>query len=301
MMLAARCRIVLLSTDPMPTPPVPPTYYQQLGLSPQASLEEVKTAYRKRARQFHPDSLPADTPEVLRQLAQREFLQLQRAYRVLSDSQQRQAYDLSLKPKPLPPRPVVQVVPVPEPIPPTPSWPALLSAGLAGAALCLTGLALWNSLSPAQGLDMASKTAVADALESPANPELALTASSPTEPTVAVVSSSRLDGALSAEATTLAQATSSEAPFQPSPEQIDRFARTLLAVQPLLEATQNRLEQANGSEERRQIEQQFETAATKVIAANQLTPEEYHRISASAQVDPQVAASVTAAVRRWMP
>jgi curved DNA-binding protein CbpA len=241
---------------------------------------------------------------VLRQLAQREFLQLQRAYRVLSDSQQRQAYDLSLKPKPLPPRPLVQVVPVPEPTPAAASWPSLLSAGLAGAALCLTGLALWNSLSPAQGLDIASKTAVADALESPANPEPALTASSPTVPTVAIVSSSRLDGALpsdSTEATTLAQATPSEVPFQPSPEQINRFARTLLEVQPLLEATQNRLEQANGSEERRQIEQQFETAATKVIAANQLTPEEYHRISASAQADPQVAASVTAAVRRWMP
>ncbi len=295
---------VLLTMDPMSTPPAPPSYYQQLGLSPQASLEEVKTAYRKRARQFHPDSLPADTPEVLRQLAQREFLQLQRAYRVLSDSQQRQAYDLSLKPKPLPPRPLVQGVPVPEPIPPTPSWPALLSAGLAGAALCLTGLALWNSLSPAQGLDMASKTAVTDALESPVNPEPALTASSPTEPTVAIVSSSRLDGALpsdSTEATTLAQAAPSEVPFHPSPEQINRFARTLLAVQPLLEATQNRLQRANSSEERRQIEQQFETAATKVIAAHQLTPEEYHRISASAQADPQVAASVTAAVRRWMP
>ncbi|MEN9222225.1 MAG: DnaJ domain-containing protein [Thermostichus sp. BF3_bins_97] len=292
----------------MPTPPVSSTYYQQLGLSPQASLEEIKTAYRNLARQVHPDSLPADTPEVLRQLAQREFLQLQRAYRVLSDSQQRQAYDLSLKPKPLPPRPPVQVVPVPEPAPPTPSWPALLSAGLAGAALCLTGLALWNGLSPAQGLDMASKTAVVDALESPpSNPEPALGA---TSPAVAIVSSSRLDGALpsnslsnSPEAAPLVQAPlpEPEAPFQPSPEQINRFARTLLEVQPLLEATQNRLEQANGSEERQQIEQQFETAASKVIAANQLTPEEYHRISASAQSDPQVAASVTAAVRRWMP
>lgn len=287
----------------MPTPP--PTYYQQLGLSPQASPDEIKTAYRNRARQVHPDSLPAETPEYLRQLAQREFLQLQRAYRVLSDSQQRQAYDLSLKPKPLPPPP--PVVPVPEPLPPTPSWSTVLSAGLAGAALCLAGLALWNGLSPAPSLDMASKTAVADALESSANPEVALAASSPG---VTIVSSSQLDGALpsdspssSVEAASLAQAPlpEPEAPFQPSPEQINRFARTLLQVQPLLEATQNRLEQANGSEERQQIEQQFETAASKVIAANQLTPEEYHRISASAQSDPQVAASVTAAVRRWMP
>ncbi|MFS8880696.1 DUF4168 domain-containing protein [Synechococcus sp. H55.11] len=48
------------------------------------------------------------------------------------------------------------------------------------------------------------------------------------------------------------------------------------------------------------MEQQFETAAAKVIAAHQLTPEDYHRISASAQSDPGVAAAVTAAVRRWM-
>lgn len=284
----------------MSIPPTPFTYYQQLGISPQASLDEIKTAYRNRARQVHPDSLPADTPEVLRQLAQREFLQLQRAYRVLSDSQQRQAYDLSLKP--LPSRPPVQVVPVPEP-PPTPSWPTVLSAGLAGAALCLMGLALWNGLSPVRGLDMASKTAVVNALDSPSNPEPALAASSPA---MARVGSSQVDGAFpsnQAESVTLAQVPlpEPEAPFQPSPEQINRFARALLEVQPLLEATQNRLEQTNSSEERQQIEQQFETAASKVIAAHQLTPEEYHRIFASTQSDPQVAASVTAAVRRWMP
>lgn len=229
----------------MPTLPASPTYYQQLGLSPQASLEEIKAAYRQRARELHPDRLPADIPARLRQLAQREFLQLQHAYRVLSDSQQRRAYDLSLMSKPLPPHAPVQVVL--EPTATSVSWLALLSAGLIGAA---SG---WDGDLPAT----------------------------------------------SSETMTSAPASLSEATSPPSSEQIDRFARTLLAVQPLLESTQNRLQQANSSEERRQIEQQFEAAAAEIIVAHQLTPEDYQRISASAQLDPQVAAAITAAVRRW--
>ncbi len=274
---------------------LPSTYYQQLGLDPQASLEEIKTAYRQRARQVHPDSLPAETPEYLRQLAQREFLQLQRAYRVLSDSQQRRAYDLSLKGKPSPPRPVV--VTVAEPAPSCPGWLTLLSAGLTGAAVCLLGLAAWHQLSPVQSLEMSQKMSLGDAPASAANSE-------PT-PTISPVSSSRENVTSPAEPAdrpeTMAPVPPSEVPFQPSAEQINRFARALLQLQPLLEATQNRLQQANSSEEQQQIEQEFENAATKVIVANQLTPEEYQRISASAQSDPQVAASVTAAVRRWRP
>lgn len=270
----------------MPTLPASPTYYQQLGLSPQASLEEIKAAYRQRARELHPDRLPADIPAGLRQLAQREFLQLQHAYRVLSDSQQRRAYDLSLMSKPLPPHAPVQVVL--EPTATSVSWLALLSAGLIGAALCLAGLALWNALNPAQDLDAAGRVA----LQAPANPN----------PSPSPRPDSGWDGdlpATSSETMTSAPASLSEATSPPSSEQIDRFARTLLAVQPLLESTQNRLQQANSSEERRQIEQQFEAAAAEIIVAHQLTPEDYQRISASAQLDPQVAAAITAAVRRW--
>ncbi|MFS8815324.1 curved DNA-binding protein CbpA [Thermostichus sp. MS-CIW-21] len=264
----------------MSTPSVFPTYYQQLGLSPQASLEEIKAVYRRRVREIHPDRLPADLPEGLRQLAQREFLQLQQAYRVLSDSRQRRAYDLSLQPSPLP---------VPQPTVAPAGWLALLSAVLSGAALCLASLALWNARIPAQGLDVAGKTAVVGA------PQLSGNA----DPSLATVPQTSETGNAS-ERRISAPAAPSEDFLKPSPEQVDRFARALLAVQPLLAATQTRLQQAKGSEERRQIEQQFETAAAKIIAAHQLTPEDYHRISASAQSDPGVAAAVTAAVRRWM-
>ncbi|MGQ9837880.1 MAG: DnaJ domain-containing protein [Cyanobacteriota bacterium] len=292
----------------MPTPP--PTYYQQLGLSPQASLEEIKTAYRNRVCQVDPDRLPAETPESLRQVAQREFLQLQRAYRVLSDSRQRQAYDLSLKSKPLPPCPPVSVAPVPELISPTPNWPTLLSAGLAGAALCLMGLAFWNSLSPTPSLDMTSKTGIVNAIRlrgasgvaDPIDMPVDMPGSAETVLNSLALGEASVQEVTASPATTVTTTTAqSETPFQPSAEQIDRFARALVQVQPLLQATQNRLEQANSSEERQQIEQQFEKAASKVIAANQLTLEEYHRISAIAQSDSQVAASVTAAARRWMP
>ncbi|MGY2836947.1 DUF4168 domain-containing protein [Thermostichus sp. MS-CIW-41] len=163
-----------------------------------------------------------------------------------------------------------------------------MSAGLIGAALCLAGLALWNAFNPAQDLDAAGRVA----LQAPANPD----------PSPSPRPDSGWDGdlpATSSETMTSAPASLSEATSPPSPEQIDRFARTLPAVQPLLESTQNRLQQANSSEERRQIEQQFEAAAAEIIVAHQLTPEDYQRISASAQLDPQVAAAITAAVRRW--
>jgi molecular chaperone DnaJ len=62
-------------------------YYELLGVSRQASAEEIKKAYRKRARQLHPDANP-DNPE-----AAEQFKELSKAYSVLSDDQQRARYD----------------------------------------------------------------------------------------------------------------------------------------------------------------------------------------------------------------
>lgn len=62
-------------------------YYELLGVSRQASADELKKAYRKRAREVHPDANP-DNPE-----AAERFKELSKAYAVLSDDQQRARYD----------------------------------------------------------------------------------------------------------------------------------------------------------------------------------------------------------------
>lgn len=61
-------------------------HYSALGVSPNASLELIKSAYRRKAAQYHPDRNAApDAPA--------RFREAQAAYEVLSDPAGRKAYD----------------------------------------------------------------------------------------------------------------------------------------------------------------------------------------------------------------
>jgi molecular chaperone DnaJ len=62
-------------------------YYEVLGLSREASQTEIKKAYRRLARDHHPDANPGDTG------AEERFKELTEAYEVLSSPQARRAYD----------------------------------------------------------------------------------------------------------------------------------------------------------------------------------------------------------------
>jgi curved DNA-binding protein len=62
-------------------------YYQTLGLAKGASDKDIKSAYRKLARKYHPDLNPNDTE------AQKKFQQLNEANEVLSDPEKRKKYD----------------------------------------------------------------------------------------------------------------------------------------------------------------------------------------------------------------
>jgi molecular chaperone DnaJ len=61
--------------------------YEILGVSKNASAEEIKKAYRKLARQYHPDKNPGDTE------AEERFKEIQGAYDILSDPEKRKQYD----------------------------------------------------------------------------------------------------------------------------------------------------------------------------------------------------------------
>src|SRR5262247_2745880 len=66
---------------------MPRDYYEVLGISRDASEADIKKAYRKLARQYHPDRNPGDKD------AEERFKEVQGAYDVLSDAEKRKQYD----------------------------------------------------------------------------------------------------------------------------------------------------------------------------------------------------------------
>ncbi len=69
-----------------------PDYYATLGLDKKATPEEIKKAYRKLARQYHPDRNPGDKQ------AEARFKGISQAHDVLGDPQKRKQYDQSPSP-----------------------------------------------------------------------------------------------------------------------------------------------------------------------------------------------------------
>ena len=62
-------------------------YYEVLGLSKSASDDEIKKAYRKLAKKYHPDMNPGD------KAAEESFKEVNEAYAVLSDPDKKSKYD----------------------------------------------------------------------------------------------------------------------------------------------------------------------------------------------------------------
>src|SRR6185437_562977 len=71
---------------PMPTT-TKQDYYELLGVPRKAAQKDIRQAYRKLARKYHPDLNPGDKS------AEEKFKQVQEAYDVLSDAKKRQMYD----------------------------------------------------------------------------------------------------------------------------------------------------------------------------------------------------------------
>ena len=62
-------------------------YYELLGVPRKATAKDIRAAFRKLARKYHPDLNPGD------KASEEKFKQLQEAYDILSDSKKRQMYD----------------------------------------------------------------------------------------------------------------------------------------------------------------------------------------------------------------
>ena len=62
-------------------------YYEVLGVTKNASADDIKKAYRKKAKEYHPDLHPGDKD------CEAKFKEVNEAYEVLSDQDKRSKYD----------------------------------------------------------------------------------------------------------------------------------------------------------------------------------------------------------------
>ncbi|XP_071709706.1 NAD(P)H-quinone oxidoreductase subunit T, chloroplastic [Rutidosis leptorrhynchoides] len=67
------------------------SHYQFLGVPAEADLEEIKTAYRRLSKEYHPDTTSLPLKD-----ASQMFMKLREVYNVLSDSEKRRFYDWTL-------------------------------------------------------------------------------------------------------------------------------------------------------------------------------------------------------------
>lgn len=72
-------------------------FYELLGVSRNASAQDIKEAFRKKAQAYHPDKLGIDASEQDKEFWTKRFQQLNEAYQCLSDSRLRADYDARLR------------------------------------------------------------------------------------------------------------------------------------------------------------------------------------------------------------
>lgn len=310
-------------TKSLPIDPQLEPHYHTLGLTSSATPDQLRDAYRQLIQQLHPDKLPESTPTYLKAMAEEEFIRVQEAYYALrsrttslarrsqacprrdrpgwlgllasalagsaltfgimtglnlSRSSQVQMVNQDLSPQTEAER-TQTLAADPQAQTPTTSDPdpTVISKGVTPDES--------SPVASFQGSEPLSPPR--DPIGAPENPRdpfaapPSMTSSQAVDP---LAKPDRAQESLTASAT-------SEV-FAPTPDQIERFVITLKQVQPILQVTHSRLDQARSPEERQQIKQGFESTASQLIIANGLTPAEYQQISWAARQDPTIANQV---------
>ncbi|KIL00757.1 hypothetical protein PAXRUDRAFT_821339 [Paxillus rubicundulus Ve08.2h10] len=72
---------------------MPTNLYETLGIGRNATAQEIRTAYRRKALETHPDRLPQGASATEKAASEEMFRKVNNAYEVLSDPQSKQAYD----------------------------------------------------------------------------------------------------------------------------------------------------------------------------------------------------------------
>lgn len=111
-------------------------HYARLGVTAEASADEVRDAYRRAARRHHPDTPGGDVTTMAA---------VNEAWRVLGDPARRRDYDRELRAASTPPpsvgeRPAPPRMPPPQPVQPKVPWRLLTGMAIAGIALVGVGV-----------------------------------------------------------------------------------------------------------------------------------------------------------------
>ncbi|KAH9965037.1 hypothetical protein BGW80DRAFT_1346083 [Lactifluus volemus] len=77
-------------------------YYKALGLSKDASFEDVRRAYKQKVLETHPDKLPPDSTEWEKEAAREQFSRVHEASEILGDPDRRREYDIHYRELPEP-------------------------------------------------------------------------------------------------------------------------------------------------------------------------------------------------------
>ncbi len=269
------------------------TYYDRLGVSINASQDDIKSAYRKLAQELHPDKLPGDISQKMQDIAKKEFNELREAYLVLSNPNARTTYDRRLAERILAESRAAERSARQRPARAGNSgqtslskrWQVSLMAAALGAACAVVAVAIMNAIA-----SIDRQTTFQTTRPSPATDSLITSPSTETSLAPPPSGSTQLEEKTSNSETT--------ATPEFTPGEITRFATALLELQPILNSTKTKLETAQTSSERKSIEAEFDAAATQVLQSHGMQPDEYQRIAARTETDSKVRLDViTAAVR----
>jgi len=72
------------------------TYYEILGVSPEANQKEIRQRYHQMTKEYHPDSQPPSSKEWVKEQAEEMMKKITEAYGVLDDPVKRREYDLKI-------------------------------------------------------------------------------------------------------------------------------------------------------------------------------------------------------------